>query len=51
MTTKDRILCALGFHGKFENTGDKITTIDGGHIVAQVFRCTVCGRLKKQWIY
>lgn len=52
MTTKDRILCAFGFHGKLERDG-VITSVwcddMKPRITGQILRCPVCGRLLK-WL-
>lgn len=46
MTTKDRILCALGFHGKMEETPGRIMRRSDDTVVGTVLRCSICGRFK-----
>ena len=52
MTTKDRVLCAFGFHGPLEDTGDKImkrysrygVQIGEAIEVGVIKKCTICNR-------
>jgi hypothetical protein len=54
MTVMDRILCAFGFHAKFEPTGVNVVetgTFGGQRVIARIVACQKCGRTQKEWAW